>query len=356
MHNIQENKPLVAVAMSGGVDSSVSALILKEQGYRVIGIFMRNWDETNKGLCTAAEDYDDVAATCAKLDIPFYTFHLAKEYKEQVFSRFVEEYKKGLTPNPDILCNREIKFKVFYEKALELGADFIATGHYCRTESGHLLKGLDPNKDQSYFLYAIEGKTLHRVMFPIGNMLKSDVRALARKHGLPTHGKKDSTGICFVGERKFPEFLSQYVTPKTGEFRTLDEQVVGEHHGVAFYTLGQRKHLGLGGPGNPWYVIKKDLDKNIVYVAREHNHPALLKSELTGIEESWIANAAPALPLHCFAKIRYRQEDQACVISRKDNGDLHVVFDVPQRAIAPAQSVVFYTEHGECLGGAVVSN
>lgn len=350
-----ENKPLVAVAMSGGVDSSVSALLLKEQGYRVVGIFMRNWDEPNAELCTAAEDYDDVAATCAKLDIPFYTFHLAKEYREQVFTRFIEEYKMGLTPNPDILCNREIKFKVFYEKALELGADFIATGHYCQVEEGRLFKGLDSGKDQSYFLYAIDGKTLKRVLFPIGNMVKSEVRALALKHGLPTHGKKDSTGICFVGERKFPEFLSQYVTPRAGEFRTLDEECVGKHQGVAFYTLGQRKHLGLGGPGNPWYVLKKDIARNIVYVAREHDHPALLKSELNAMEENWISGSAPNLPLRCFAKIRYRQADQACNISRLENGNLHVVFDEPQRAIAPAQSVVFYGENGECLGGAVVS-
>lgn len=349
-----ENK-LVAVAMSGGVDSSVSALLLKKQGYRVVGIFMRNWDEPNSEMCTAAEDYDDVAATCAKLDIPFYTFHFAKEYREQVFARFVEEYKKGLTPNPDILCNKEIKFKVFYEKALELGADFIATGHYCQVADGRLYKGLDPGKDQTYFLYAIDGTSLKRVLFPIGGMLKSEVRAIALAHDLPTHGKKDSTGICFVGERKFPEFLSQYVKPREGEFRTMDEKVVGKHQGVPFYTFGQRKHLGLGGPGNPWYVVKKDMERNIVYVAREHDHPALLRSELRAIEENWISGSQAELPLRCFAKIRYRQADQACIVSRLESGELHVLFDSPQRAIAPAQSVVFYSNDGECLGGAVVS-
>ena len=350
-----ENK-LVAVAMSGGVDSSVSALILKKQGYRVIGIFMRNWDEPNSELCTAAEDYDDVAATCAKLDIPFYTFDFAKEYRENVFTRFVEEYKLGLTPNPDILCNREIKFKVFYEKALELGADFIATGHYCQVQDGRLYKGLDAGKDQTYFLYAIDGKTLKRTLFPIGAMQKSEVRALARAHDLPTHGKKDSTGICFVGERKFPDFLSQYVQRHAGDFCTSDGAVVGQHQGAPFYTMGQRKHLGLGGPGNPWYVIGKNLERNIVYVAREHDHPALLSSELEAIEENWIAGIAPQLPLRCYAKIRYRQEDQACLVSRLEDGKLHVQFDTKQRAIAPAQSVVFYNADGECLGGAIVAN
>ena len=348
-------KPLVAVAMSGGVDSSVAALLLKEQGYRVVGIFMRNWDEPDSEVCTAAQDYEDVAATCAKLDLPFYTFHLAEEYRKQVFERFVEEYQRGLTPNPDILCNREIKFKVFYEKALALGADFIATGHYCQVHEGQLLKGRDPGKDQSYFLYAIDGKTLQRVLFPVGGMLKSEVRALARAHGLPTHGKKDSTGICFVGERKFPEFLSHYVKPQAGAFRTLDEAIVGQHQGVAFYTLGQRKHLGLGGPGNPWYVIRKDIPNNIVYVAREHDHPDLLKVELLAEEETWLAGTAPDLPLRCLAKIRYRQADQACSVQRLANGKLHVSFDQAQRAIAPAQSVVFYSDAGVCLGGAVVS-
>ena len=353
---MQDHKQtLVAVAMSGGVDSSVSAALLKEQGYKVIGIFMRNWEEPNSSLCTAAEDYDDVAATCAKLDIPFYTFHFAKEYKKQVFARFVEEYKKGLTPNPDILCNKEIKFKVFYDKALELGADYIATGHYCQVQNARLFKGKDPGKDQTYFLYAIDGSTLKRVLFPIGHMMKSEVRAYALKHGLPTHAKKDSTGICFVGERKFPEFLSQYVTPKAGEFRTPDEEVVGTHHGVAFYTLGQRKHLGLGGPGNPWYVVKKNIERNIVYVAREHDHPDLLKSELHAIEENWISGKAPEFPLHCLAKIRYRQEDQACIVHKTEKG-LFVEFLTPQRALAPAQSVVFYSHEGECLGGAVIAN
>ncbi len=349
-----ESKPLVAVAMSGGVDSSVAALLLKQQAYRVIGIFMRNWDEPNSELCTAAQDYDDVASTCAKLDIPYSTFHFAEEYRKQVFDRFVEEYKRGLTPNPDILCNREIKFKIFYDKALSLGADYIATGHYCQVKDGKLFKGADAGKDQSYFLYAIDGRTLPRVLFPVGHLVKNEVRALAREHGLPTHGKKDSTGICFVGERKFPEFLSQYVKPKAGELRTDDEQVVGTHQGVAFYTLGQRKHLGLGGPGSPWYVIRKDIERNIVYVAREHDHPDLLKGELIADEETWIAGTAPQLPLRCLAKVRYRQEDQACVVSRLEDGRLHVCFERPQRAIAPAQSVVFYTESAECLGGAVV--
>lgn len=345
----------VVVAMSGGVDSSVAALLMREQGHKVIGIFMRNWEEKDaSGTCTVAQDYDDVAATCAKLEIPFLTFDLAKEYRNQVFERFVEEYKQGLTPNPDILCNKEIKFKVFYERALALGADFIATGHYCQVQDGRLLKGLDPSKDQSYFLYAIDGSTLEKVLFPVGGLHKKEVRALARQYGLPSHSKKDSTGICFVGERKFPEFLGQYVQSKPGEFRTLNGQVVGQHQGVSFYTTGQRKHLGLGGAGNPWYVIRKDVSRNVVYVERDHDHPDLFCEQLLAQEETWIAGKAPALPMMCHAKVRYRQEDQECVVSRFEDGRLLVKFSRPQRAVAAAQSVVFYSGT-ECLGGAVIS-
>ncbi|MBI2602084.1 MAG: tRNA 2-thiouridine(34) synthase MnmA [Deltaproteobacteria bacterium] len=341
----------VAVAMSGGVDSSLSALLLKQQGYRVIGMFMRNWEEADaSGRCTSAQDYDDVSSTCAKLGIPFYAFNFAKEYREQVFARFVEEYQKGYTPNPDILCNREIKFKVFFEKALSLGADLVATGHYCQLEDGKLLKGRDPGKDQTYFLHAIDGTILDRVLFPVGGLLKSEVRSLAREFGLPTHGKKDSTGICFIGERRFQEFLSQYIQSKRGEFSMLDGTKVGTHEGTPFYTIGQRKHLGLGGPGARWYVVKKDLARNIVYVERDHDHPELYASELTADELSWLSGSAPVFPLRCMAKIRYRQEDQACFVTETSQGKLSVRFHTPQRAIAVGQSVVFY-DGDVCLGG-----
>jgi tRNA-specific 2-thiouridylase len=351
----------VVVGMSGGVDSSVTAALLKEQGFRVIGLFMKNWEEVDPatGVCTAEQDYADVARVCEALDIPYYSVNFAREYWNQVFSQFVEETQKGLTPNPDVLCNREIKFKVFYDQALRLGADFLATGHYCRigrSPAGkpRLLKGDDPNKDQSYFLHAIDGGKLDRVLFPIGDLPKPEVRALARKYNLATQAKKDSTGICFIGEREFTEFLSRYVPGKPGDFVTLSGERVGRHRGAAYYTLGQRKGLGLGGQGEPWFVVGKNIEKNQVVVERGVDHPALFASELEAIEPTWISGSAPGpLPFNCHAKIRYRQGDQACTITAQEDGSLRVRFDVPQRAITPGQSVVFY--HGEeCLGGAVI--
>lgn len=344
----------VAVAMSGGVDSSLSALLLKQQGYKVVGMFMRNWEEQDaSGRCTSAEDYDDVAATCSKLEIPFYAFNFAKEYREQVFAHFLREYEKGHTPNPDILCNREIKFKVFFEKALSLGADFVATGHYCQVLDGKLVKGRDPGKDQTYFLYAIDGKVLDRVLFPVGGLLKSEVRDLAKRFDLPTHGKKDSTGICFIGERRFQEFLSQYVNARRGSFCTLDGNIVGTHEGTPFYTIGQRKHLGLGGPGARWYVVKKDLARNIVYVERDHDHPELFSIHVSIGELNWLSGSAPSFPLRCQAKVRYRQPDQSCVVKEAAEGTLSVHFDTPQRAVAIGQSLVLYD--GEiCLGGGII--
>lgn len=346
----------IAVAMSGGVDSSVAALLLKEQGYEVVGIFMKNWEEENSSdsRCQAAEDYEDVAYTCSKLKIPYLGFNFVAEYRQEVFSHFISEYQKGYTPNPDVLCNREIKFKVFYDKALDLGCDAIATGHYCRTKGGKLLKGVDSAKDQSYFLYAIGGQKLERVLFPIGHLEKASVRDIAAKAGLPTHAKKDSTGICFIGERKFKEFLQKYLPVRKGAFMTLDGNVVGEHCGVAFYTLGQRRHLGLGGPGQRWHVVKKDPSTNVVYVARDRDHPLLYSSFLVAGDESWIAGVPPKLPLRCSAKVRYRQADQECRIERsQSSGQLGVYFAKPQWAITPSQSVVFYSGDS-CLGGAVI--
>ncbi len=349
----------VVVGMSGGVDSSVTALLLKEQGYRVIGMFMKNWEETdNSGQCQSEKDYADVARVCETLDIPYYSVNFVEEYKEHVFKHFLEEYKAGHTPNPDILCNREIKFNVFLKKALSLGADYLATGHYARnllTSEGHqLAKGLDGAKDQTYFLYTISKDILEKVLFPIGHLPKGEVRALAKTHGLSTHNKKDSTGICFIGERDFTQFLGQYLAFKSGPFQHLNGKVVGEHKGVAHYTLGQRRGLGLGGEGECWYVVGKDVEKNIVFVERGDSHPALYADWLTATEASWVHGAPPSsTPFQCTAKVRYRQADQECTVIVLDEGQLRVNFNEPQRAITPRQSVVFY-QGDICLGGAMI--
>ena len=349
-----EGQKTVVVGMSGGVDSSVSALLLKQQGYRVIGLFMKNWDETDPvtGACTSAEDFSDVEQVCTQLDIPYYGINFVQEYRDLVFTEFLQEIRLGFTPNPDILCNKWIKFDVFLQKAKEVGADYIATGHYCQTDGMHLIKGKDPLKDQSYFLHAISGHTLEKVLFPIGGMEKTEVRRLAQEHQLPVFNKKDSTGICFIGERNFTKFLSQYIPMESGEFRTLDETVVGKHCGACFYTLGQRRHLGLGGPGPRWFVIAKDITRNIVYVERGE-HPALFSSTLSADRITWIAGTPPVFPLQCKAKIRYRQADQACTVTMGEGGLIHVGFDVPQRAITPGQAVVFYQDD-VCLGGGVI--
>lgn len=354
-------KGTVVVGMSGGVDSSVSALLLKQQGYRVIGMFMKNWEETDDyGVCRSAADYEDVVRVCRQLDIPYYTVNFAKEYREEVFAQFLSEYEAGYTPNPDILCNREIKFKALFEKAIEYGADYLATGHYAQARfvdgSYRLMKGVDPEKDQSYFLYAIDGRVLERVLFPIGGMHKSQVRALAEEHGLATAKKKDSTGICFIGERNFKEFLSGYIAGKPGNFETLDGKVVGRHDGVAYYTNGQRRGLGIGGPGDAWFVVDKDIERNVVVVAQGMTHPALFCDALTATEMSWIAAKAPdPLPIHCQSKIRYRQSDQPCTITKIEEDRIFVEFPFPQRAATARQSIVFY-DGDICLGGALIED
>lgn len=345
----------VVVGMSGGVDSSVAAYLLKKEGYNVIGVFMKNWEESEEGsaLCTSTEDWSDVSKVCSKLDIPFYSMNFAKEYYKEVFEPFLEDYKKGLTPNPDILCNKEIKFKAFYKKALELGADYVATGHYCAIENGKLLKAKDKNKDQTYFLYAIDGNCLDQVLFPLGKLEKSEVRQIAKEQNLPVHNKKDSTGICFIGERNFRTFMSDFIKKEEGNFCLLDGSVVGKHCGTPFYTIGQRRQLGLGGEGARWFVVKKDHEKNIVYVTREENHPLLFSQKALLHELSWLKGEPSPLPFRCKAKVRYRQEDQACTITALKNGMAHIEFDEPQKAVAIRQSVVFYDED-ECLGGGVV--
>ncbi len=352
---MEASKKTVVVGMSGGVDSSVSALLLKQQGYHVIGMFMKNWEETDaQGVCQASREYEDVVAVCEQIGIRCYSVNFVKEYWDQVFKHFLEEYQQGYTPNPDILCNREIKFKAMFEKAFELGADYLATGHFCQTDGTHLLKGRDPGKDQSYFLYTLKAEILRKVLFPVGHLLKSEVRALAREHGLATSEKKDSTGICFIGERNFKQFLGQYVAAKPGHFENLDGKVVGSHDGVAYYTIGQRRGMGIGGAGEAWFVVGKDIERNIVYVDQGARHPALYCDELEASAISWVAGAPPmGFPYRCLSKIRYRQPDQACEIVRMEGGKLSVRFAVPQRAVTPRQSIVFY-DGNTWLGGAII--
>lgn len=351
------NAKTVVVGMSGGVDSSVAALLLKQQGYRVIGMFMKNWEEEDEsGVCKASIEYDDVVRVCDALDIPHYTVNFTQEYLDEVFQYFIKEYEKGHTPNPDILCNKEIKFKALLDKALAYGADFLATGHYVQVKNNNgkfcLSKGLDPGKDQSYFLHAIDGATLDKVLFPIGSLQKSVVRAIAAEHNLSTAQKKDSTGICFIGKRNFKEFLGGYIPSKKGKFENLAGEVVGEHEGCAFYTMGQRRGLAIGGAGEAWYVVGKDVARNVVVVEQGDSHPALFCDTLTAIEASWI-DKAPSIPFKCKAKVRYRQPDQSCTITSIEGDALFVEFDEPQRAVTVGQSVVFY-DGDICLGGAVI--
>ncbi len=347
----------VIVGMSGGVDSSVSALLLQQQGYQVEGLFMKNWEEDDgTEYCTAKADLADAQAVADRLGIHLHSANFAAEYWDNVFEHFLQEYKAGRTPNPDILCNREIKFKAFLAYALALGADFIATGHYVRGDSGRLLKGLDNNKDQSYFLHAVGHEELARSLFPVGELEKPEVRALAESAQLTTHDKKDSTGICFIGERRFKDFLAQYLPAQPGKIRTLDGELIGDHQGLMYHTIGQRQGLGIGGKAEhgdePWYVCGKDLDHNELLVCQGNNNPALFAQALEVSQIDWIAGEAPALPLSCTAKTRYRQPDQSCQLVKQGEGFV-VKFEEPQRAITPGQSVVFY-QGEQCLGGGII--
>lgn len=349
--------PRVVVGMSGGVDSSVAALVLKEAGYEVIGIFMKNWDERDEsGLCTADEDYDDVRRVCDQIGIPYYTVNFEQEYWDRVFVYFLEEYKRGRTPNPDILCNKEIKFKAFLEKALDLEADYLATGHYAQIgrENGWytLLRGVDANKDQSYFLYTLGQKQLARTLFPIGHMTKEEVREKARQAGLHTAHKRDSTGICFIGEKNFKEFLSRYLPAQPGEIRNVDGELKGYHDGLMYHTLGQRKGLGIGGAGEPWFVVGKDLTTNTLVVAQGRDHPALYSGALRAVDLSWVRGEPPGERFTCTAKFRYRQADQEVTVHITGDG-AHVEFHRRQRAITPGQAVVFY-QGPICLGGGTI--
>lgn len=353
----QENTRVV-VGMSGGVDSSVAAWLLKKQGYDVIGIFMKNWDDTDEfGVCTATEDYHDVMKVCDEIGIPYYAVNFEKEYWDKVFTYFLNEYEAGRTPNPDVMCNKEIKFRAFLDHALSLGADYIATGHYARIQRKNdicqLLRGKDKNKDQTYFLNQLTQDQLRRVLFPLGELSKGEVRRLARDAGLSTADKKDSTGICFIGERDFKTFLSEYLPARPGVMMTFDGEVKGKHDGLMYYTIGQRHGLGIGGAGEPWFVAGKDLKKNVLYVVQGFHHPRLYSDGLIAEKVNWISGEAPATPFSCTAKFRYRQKDSAVRVIPLEGGRVKVEFENPERAITPGQAVVFYD--GEvCLGGGTI--
>lgn len=352
----------VIVGMSGGVDSSVTALVLLEQAYQVSGLFMKNWDEDDgTEYCTARQDLEDAQAVCDKLGIPLATVNFAAEYWDRVFEVFLSEYAAGRTPNPDILCNKEIKFKAFLDYAQDLGGELIATGHYARVDAVdgrfRLLKGVDGNKDQSYFIYTLGQPQLSRTLFPIGGMEKPKVREIAKKAGFDNARKRDSTGICFIGERRFKEFLQRYLPACPGDIQTADGEIVGRHEGLMYYTLGQRRGFGVGGvkgaDQDAWYVLQKDLQRNALIVGQGHDHALLFTDILEAGTLDWCDNLPLQQALRCSAKTRYRQADQLCLVKPLDDGRCRVVFDEPQRAVTPGQSVVFY-QGEECLGGGVI--
>ncbi|MGA8050748.1 MAG: tRNA 2-thiouridine(34) synthase MnmA [Burkholderiales bacterium] len=349
----------VIVGMSGGVDSSVAALLLKRQGWDVVGLFMKNWeDDDDDQYCSTRQDLIDAAAAADVVGVPLEAVNFAAQYKERVFADFLREYSAGRTPNPDVLCNAEIKFKAFLDHALRLGAGKIATGHYARVrERGsrfELIRGSDPGKDQSYFLHRLNQAQLARVLFPVGGLKKSEVRRIALEAGLPNHAKKDSTGICFIGERPFREFLNRYLPHAPGPIVTPEGRRVGEHIGLAFYTIGQRKGIGLGGAGEPWYVAAKDVASNTLTVVQGHDHPLLMKPTLAALDASWVAGEAPPVRSRHGAKTRYRQADAACTLARVENGEITVDFAESQWAVTPGQSVVLYDAE-VCLGGAIIA-
>jgi tRNA-specific 2-thiouridylase len=359
-----EEKSSVMVGLSGGVDSAVAALQLLEQGWQVRGLFMKNWEEDDtEEYCSAAEDLADARAVAQRLGIALDTVNFSTEYWDRVFSYFLEEYRTGRTPNPDVVCNREIKFRAFLDHALGLGADYIATGHYARidedAEGFHLRCGTDPDKDQTYFLYLLTQSQLARSLFPLGGLTKARVRELARAAGLPNHARKDSTGICFIGERRFRDFLSRYIPARPGPMVSPTGETLGEHQGLMYYTLGQRKGLGLGGRADaaeaPWFVVAKDLPRNRLVVAQGHDHPLLLSHQLVAARLHWIAGRAPdtRIILDCKARIRHRQALQTCRVHLGRNDRCQVVFEQAQRAVTPGQSVVFY-RGDECLGGGII--
>ncbi|MDF2909126.1 MAG: tRNA 2-thiouridine(34) synthase MnmA [Sporolactobacillus laevolacticus] len=359
MTNKSPGQTRVVIGMSGGVDSSVAALLLKQKGYDVVGIFMKNWDDTDEnGVCTATEDYEDVVRVSNQIGIPYYAVNFEKQYWDRVFTYFLDEYKLGRTPNPDVMCNKEIKFKAFLDHAMALGADYVATGHYARVEKRDgrvaMIRAVDENKDQTYFLNQLSQEQISKVMFPLGDLEKPEVREIAREHHLATAEKKDSTGICFIGERNFKQFLSTYLPANRGEIRTIDGELKGYHDGLMYYTNGQRQGLGIGGPGGPWFVCGKDLKQNILYVAPGADHPALYSQGLIADNVNWITGAPKERVFHCTAKFRYRQKDRPVMVHVLEDGRLEVVFDELEWAVTPGQSVVFY-DYDVCLGGGTIS-
>lgn len=353
----------VIVGMSGGVDSSVSAYLLLQQGYQVEGLFMKNWEEDDDDeYCAAADDLADAEAVCEKLGIELHTVNFAAEYWDNVFEHFLDEYKAGRTPNPDIMCNKEIKFKAFLEFAAEaLDADYIATGHYVRRafDDGkwQLLRGLDNNKDQSYFLYTLSHEHVAQTLFPVGELEKPEVRRIAEEQGLVTADKKDSTGICFIGERKFKDFLQQYLPAQPGTIESVDGEALGEHEGLMYHTIGQRKGLHIGGLADagddPWYVVDKDVERNVLVVAQGKNHPRLFAKGLVASQLHWVNREEITEPLQCVVKTRYRQADIPCQLVPADEGRIEVMFDEPVAAVTPGQSAVFYLDE-VCLGGGII--
>lgn len=350
----------IVVGVSGGVDSSVAALLLRDAGHEVAGLFMQNWADDGSGECRAEDDRRDAVAVCGALGIPIRFRDFSKEYWDGVFRHFLDEYAAGRTPNPDVLCNREIKFKHFLDAARELGADAIATGHYARVDhdgrSFRLLRAIDRSKDQSYFLHQLGQVQLAATHFPLGGLHKSEIRRIAAEHGLRTAEKKDSTGICFIGERRFSDFLKQYLPAQPGNIETVDGEVIGRHHGLMYHTIGQRQGLGIGGlkdaSDEPWYVLSKDLQRNVLVVGQGNDHPWLFSRALLASEIYWVNPIDLSTPLKLTAKVRYRQSDQACTLEKTAEG-YRAVFEAPQRAVTPGQSVVFY-DGDICLGGGVI--
>jgi tRNA-uridine 2-sulfurtransferase len=358
--DVNSKRSLVIVAVSGGVDSAVAALLLLEQGYRVQGLFMSNWEEDDDGYCTSAQDFQDARRVCGDLNIPLHKTNFAAAYRAEVFEQFLAEHRVGRTPNPDVLCNRQIKFGACLQYARRLGAEQFATGHYARivrTASGYrLLKGIDAGKDQSYFLHGIDPAVLPHALFPLGELTKQEVRRRAQDSALPVFDKKDSTGICFIGERPFQSFLAQYLPAQPGPIESADGDVIGRHQGLMYYTLGQRHGLGIGGvaggPEEPWYVAAKDRDRNVLVVVQGRDHPLLLSNSFRTEPVHWLAPAADEQVLSCSVRVRYRQADQPCTLAWDSYG-AQVTLQTPQRAITPGQSAVFYD--GEtCLGGALI--
>lgn len=356
------NNQRVVVGLSGGVDSAVSAWLLKQQGYEVIGIFMKNWEDDDDEYCSTRQDFIDAASASDVIGIDFEAINFAAEYKDRVFADFLQEYSSGRTPNPDVLCNAEIKFKAFLDYAIRLGAHRIATGHYARIKEidgrFELLKGIDPDKDQSYFLHRLNQQQLSKTIFPIGHLLKSEVRDMARQAGLPNHAKKDSTGICFIGERPFREFLQRYLPRKPGKMVTPTGQVMGQHEGLMYYTIGQRQGLRIGGmshgDGNPWFVAGKDMERNELIVVQGHQHKLLLKNELQAQSATWINGSCPSTNFAYGAKTRYRQKDVSCMITATNDTGFTLSFQDAQWAITPGQSVVLYRDE-VCLGGGIIT-